>query len=88
MTGQGFLRIPNAKNLYTKKQVDLSVEQESWTVFFTLNTGLFGFKTLMYAAVGLYDTHSLNGFFLSTKIVKQFVFLVQNIVFIHMFLNL
>ena len=26
--------------------------------------------------------------FLGTKIVKQFVFLVQSIVFIHMFLNL
>ena len=41
--------------------------------------------TLIYAAVGLYDTHSLNGFFLLkfliAKIVKQFVFLVQSIVF-------
>ena len=47
--------------------------------------------TLIYAAVGLYDTHSLNGIFslrsYVKKIVKQFVFLVQSIVFLHMFLK-
>ena len=40
----------------------------------------------------VYDTHSFEWTFLlkflSTKIVKQFVFLVQSIVIIHMFLNL
>ena len=42
--------------------------------------------TLIYMAVGLYDTHSFEWpfllKFLCTKIVKQFVFLVQSIVFI------
>ena len=40
----------------------------------------------------VYDTHSFEWpfllKFLCTKIVKQFVFLVQSIVFTHMFLNL
>ena len=47
---------------------------------------------LQYMAVGLYDTHSFEWpfllKFLYTKIVKQFVFLVQSIVIQLMFLNL
>ena len=48
--------------------------------------------TLIYMAAGLHDTHSFEWpfffKFLCTKIVKQFLFLSQSIVFIHMFLNL
>ena len=48
--------------------------------------------TLIYAAVGLNDTHCFEWCFLqkflSRKIVKQFVFLVQSIVFLAVFLNL
>ena len=44
--------------------------------------------TFIYMAVGLYDTHRFEWPFLCTKVVKQFVFLVQSIVFIHMVLNL
>ena len=48
---------------------------------------------LIYMAVGLYDSHRFEWRFLlvfhCTKIVKQFLFLAQSIVFIHtgMFLN-
>ena len=44
--------------------------------------------TLIYAAVGLNDTQSEWLFLLKVpmyKIVKLFVFLVQSIVFVHMF---
>ena len=50
------------------------------------------FITLIYVAVGLKDTHCFEWCFLqkflSRKIVKQFVFLVQSIVFLAVFLNL
>ena len=43
--------------------------------------------TLIYMAVGLYDTYSFEWsflqMFLCKKIVKQFVVIVQNVVFIH-----
>ena len=52
----------------------------------------FWLLTLIYVAVGLYDAHSFEWPFLIkflwTKIVKQFVFLVQSNVFQHMSLNL
>ena len=48
--------------------------------------------TLIYMVVGLYATHSFEWpfllKFLYTKIVKQFVFIVQRVVFTPMFLNL
>ena len=50
------------------------------------------YLTLIYAAVGLNDTHCFEWFFLqkflSRKIVKKLVFLVQSIVFLVVFLNL
>ena len=54
------------------------------------NRSPLNIKTLIYMAVGLYGTHSFEWpfllKFLCTKIVKQSVFLVQSIVFIHIFL--
>ena len=48
--------------------------------------------TLIYTAVGLKDTHCFEWYFfqkfLSKKIVKQFIFLAQSIVFLAVFLNL
>ena len=48
--------------------------------------------TLIYVAVGLFDTHCFEWpyllKFLCTKVVKQLVFIVQSIVFQHMFFSL
>ena len=48
--------------------------------------------TLIYAAVGLKDTHCLKCYnlqkFLSRKIMKKFIFLVQSIVYLAIFSNL
>ena len=64
----------------------------AWFLPDIIDTGPFFTLTLIYAAVGLTDTHCFEWCFLqkflSRKIVKQFVFLVQSIVFLAVFLNL
>ena len=49
---------------------------------------LFSFNPHLHGPWDYMILTALNGHFLCTKIVKQFVFLVQRIVFIHKFLNL
>ena len=80
----------NLKTLLYKKWKE---EEEKWLKTMPNKKPIYYLLlTLLYMAVGLYDTHSFEWpfllKFLCTKIVRQFVFLVQSIVFMHIFLNL